>query len=509
MENVRAVFDNDAANFTKALVNSAIVAGTVSLSVLVFSSLAGFAFAKLRFRGSNVLLLLVVASMSIPVQLGVIPLYILMGKLGWNGDLKAVIVPFLVSAFGVFFMRQAIMEAVPDELLEAGRIDGCGLLRLWARVVVPAVRPAAAVLGLFTFMMTWNDFLWPLVTLTPDEPDGPGLAVHAGIGLLPGLLAGPGGHRDRHRAAARAVLRRRAAADRRHHGGGGQGMSGRSRHGRFPADFVWGVATAAYQIEGAAAVGRPRAVDLGHVQPQRRRRRGPQRRRRVRPLPPLARGSRPAAVARGRRVPVLDRVAAGAARRARAGRTARAGVLRPARRRPARARHPAVGVALPLGPAAGARGRGRLARARHGLPVRGVRRARVRPARRPRRRLDHGQRAVVRRRCSATPRASTRRAARTTSRPSAPSTTRCSPTASRSRRCGRRGATGLGFAPNLYHVTPASDGRGRHRRGAAHRRPPEPAVPRPGAARQLSRRRDRGPRARDRPRAASTTATWR
>jgi cellobiose transport system permease protein len=170
VENVRAVFDNDAANFTKALVNSAIVAGTVSVAVLVFSSLAGFAFAKMRFRGSNVLLLLVVASMSIPVQLGVIPLYILMGKLGWNGDLKAVIVPFLVSAFGVFFMRQAIMESVPDELLEAGRIDGCGLLRLWAKVVVPAVRPAAAVLGLFTFMMTWNDFLWPLVTLTPENP---------------------------------------------------------------------------------------------------------------------------------------------------------------------------------------------------------------------------------------------------------------------------------------------------------------------------------------------------
>jgi cellobiose transport system permease protein len=170
MENVRAVFDNDAANFAKALVNSAIVAGTVSLAVLVFSSLAGFAFAKMQFRGRNVLLLIVIASMSIPVQLGVIPLYVLMGKVGWNGDLKAVIVPFLVSAFGVFFMRQAITEAVPDELLEAGRIDGCGLLRLWANVVVPAVRPAAAVLGLFTFMMTWNDFLWPLVTLTPDNP---------------------------------------------------------------------------------------------------------------------------------------------------------------------------------------------------------------------------------------------------------------------------------------------------------------------------------------------------
>ena len=142
----------------------------VSISVLVFSSLAGFAFAKMHFRGRNALLLLVIASLSIPMQLGVIPLYILMGKIGWNGDLKAVIVPFLVSAFGVFYMRQAISEAVPDELLDAGRIDGCGTLRLWANVVVPAVRPTAAVLGLFTFMMTWNDFLWPLVTLTRRTP---------------------------------------------------------------------------------------------------------------------------------------------------------------------------------------------------------------------------------------------------------------------------------------------------------------------------------------------------
>ena len=138
MENVRAVFDNDAASFTKALVNSAIVAGTVSLAVLVFSSLAGFAFAKMRFRGSNVLLLIVVASMSIPVQLGVIPLYILMGKLGWNGTLLAVIAPGLVSAFGVFYMRQFIAHAVPDELVESARIDGALSLRVYWSIVVPA-----------------------------------------------------------------------------------------------------------------------------------------------------------------------------------------------------------------------------------------------------------------------------------------------------------------------------------------------------------------------------------
>jgi cellobiose transport system permease protein len=170
LDNVQRVFDNDAANFSKALINTAIVSASVAIGVLVFCSLAGFAFAKLHFRGRNVLLLVVIASLSIPTQLGVIPLYILMGHLGWNGSLKAVTVPFLVSAFGVFFMRQVIMEAVPDELLDAGRIDGCTTLRLWLTVVVPAIRPAAAVLGLFTFMQTWNDFLWPLVTLTPDNP---------------------------------------------------------------------------------------------------------------------------------------------------------------------------------------------------------------------------------------------------------------------------------------------------------------------------------------------------
>lgn len=170
VENVRRVFDNDAANFARALANTAIAASVVTVSVLLLSSLAGFAFAKLRFRGRTALLLVMIATMMIPTQLGVIPLYILMAELGWNGELQAVIVPFLVSAFGVFFMRQYIVEAVPDELLEAARIDGCSTWRTYLTVVVPAVRPAAAVLGLFTFMQTWNDFLWPLVTLNPDNP---------------------------------------------------------------------------------------------------------------------------------------------------------------------------------------------------------------------------------------------------------------------------------------------------------------------------------------------------
>ena len=169
-DNVQRLLDNADAHFLRGLLNSVLVSGAVTISVVLFSTLAGFAFAKLRFRGRNALLLVIVATMAIPVQLGLIPLYILMVKLGWTGELKAVIVPFLVSGFGVFMMRQYTASAVSDELIEAARVDGCSTLRIYWNVVLPAVRPAAAVLGLFTFMQTWNDFLWPYSVLNQDQP---------------------------------------------------------------------------------------------------------------------------------------------------------------------------------------------------------------------------------------------------------------------------------------------------------------------------------------------------
>jgi cellobiose transport system permease protein len=169
-ENVQRLLDNADAHFLRGLLNSVLVSGSVTIAVVLFSSLAGFAFAKLRFRGRNALLLVIVATMAIPVQLGLIPLYILMVKLGWTGELKAVIVPFLVSGFGVFMMRQYAASAVSDELIEAAKVDGCSTLRIYWNVVLPAVRPAAAVLGLFTFMQTWNDFLWPYSVLNQDQP---------------------------------------------------------------------------------------------------------------------------------------------------------------------------------------------------------------------------------------------------------------------------------------------------------------------------------------------------
>jgi cellobiose transport system permease protein len=163
--NLGEVFGMQDVYFTASLINSVIVAGVVTLSTLFFCSLAGFAFAKLRFRYRNALMFVVILTLTVPNQLGVVALYILMARLDWNGSLLAVIAPGLVSAFGVFYMRQFIGHAIPDELIEAARIDGALTLRIYWTVVLPAIRPALAVLGLLTFVATWNDFQWPLITL--------------------------------------------------------------------------------------------------------------------------------------------------------------------------------------------------------------------------------------------------------------------------------------------------------------------------------------------------------
>jgi cellobiose transport system permease protein len=166
--NAARVFDT--VPFWKALANSVIVSGTVTLTTVLFSSLAGFAFAKLRFRGRDKLFVFIVVTLAVPTQLGIIPLFIAMSELGWTGTLTAVIVPNLVTAFGVFWMRQYTLDALPYELIEAARVDGCSMIRIFWNVCLPAVRPAAAILAMFTFMMSWNDFLWPLVVLDAGNP---------------------------------------------------------------------------------------------------------------------------------------------------------------------------------------------------------------------------------------------------------------------------------------------------------------------------------------------------
>ena len=160
----------DSIPFWKALGNSLLVSTVTACSVVVFCTLAGYAFAKLRFRGRGPLLVFVIATMAVPTQLGVVPLFILMSELGWAGSTFSVVLPWLVTAFGVFFMRQYLLDAVPDELIDAARVDGCSLFRTFWNVAVPAARPAAGILWLFTFMATWTDFFWPLIVLPASNP---------------------------------------------------------------------------------------------------------------------------------------------------------------------------------------------------------------------------------------------------------------------------------------------------------------------------------------------------
>ena len=173
LSNAAQVVDNPAINFWKALLNSIIVATVVSASVVFFSTLAGYAFAKFRFRGRGALFVFVIATIAIPTQLGVVPLFIVMSRLGWTGSIGAVIVPNLVTAFGVFWMTQYISQVVPDELTESARMDGASTFRAFRSVVLPVIRPAATMLALFTFVLTWTDFFWPFIVLNGNNPTLP------------------------------------------------------------------------------------------------------------------------------------------------------------------------------------------------------------------------------------------------------------------------------------------------------------------------------------------------
>lgn len=173
LTNAAAVLSNDSVNFWRAIGNSIIVSTVVAAAVVFFSTLAGYAFAKLRFRGRNGLLVFVIATMAVPTQLGVVPLFIAMSQFQLAGTLSAVILPAIVSAFGVFWMTQYLSQALPYELIEAARVDGASMIRTFWHVALPAARPAAAMLGLFIFISTWTNFFWPFIVLDRQDPTLP------------------------------------------------------------------------------------------------------------------------------------------------------------------------------------------------------------------------------------------------------------------------------------------------------------------------------------------------
>lgn len=167
MENFRTVMDT--VNVFAAMGNTFFVATSVMVLVLLIDSLAAFAFAKFDFPGKNVLFTVVMATFMLPAQLATIPQFLLMTKLGWVGELQAVIVPSLAGAFGIFWLRQYFQNSVQTELLEAATLDGCGFFRQYWHVALPSARPALAFLGIFSFIGAWNDFMWPLIVL--NNPD--------------------------------------------------------------------------------------------------------------------------------------------------------------------------------------------------------------------------------------------------------------------------------------------------------------------------------------------------
>jgi len=145
--------------------NSAVVSGSVALGQMFTCSLAGFAFSRLRFPGRDKIFLIYLATMMIPFAVIMIPLYIVMRWLNWVDSHLALIVPAMVSVFGTFLMRQFFLST-PQELIDAGRIDGCSYFRIYWTIMVPLAKPALATLGILTFMNTWNDFLWPLIVIS-------------------------------------------------------------------------------------------------------------------------------------------------------------------------------------------------------------------------------------------------------------------------------------------------------------------------------------------------------
>ncbi len=154
--------------FGRYLINSTIVAVLTVLLNLLFCSLAAYPLARLEFRGRGVIFTAIVATIMIPFQIVMIPLYVLAVQLGLRNTYLGVIFPAIASAFGIFLLRQAF-QGVPKELEEAARIDGCSELGIWWYVMLPSIRPALLTLAIFVFIGAWSDFLWPLIVL--DRPE--------------------------------------------------------------------------------------------------------------------------------------------------------------------------------------------------------------------------------------------------------------------------------------------------------------------------------------------------
>jgi multiple sugar transport system permease protein len=166
LDNYRDLFGKQ--SFPRYFLNSTLVAAVVTIGNLTFCSMLGYALAKLQFRGKRLVFGLVMGTLMVPGMVTFVPLFVLIANLGLVDSYPGLILPFLVTPFGVFLMRQFII-ALPDDLLDAGRVDGAGELRILSAIIMPLCGPALATLGILTFLGSWNSFLWPLVVAQTQD----------------------------------------------------------------------------------------------------------------------------------------------------------------------------------------------------------------------------------------------------------------------------------------------------------------------------------------------------
>ncbi len=154
--------------FFRWFVNSLSTSAIITVAAIFTSALAGYIFAKFRFRGKRLLFIVILATMMVPFQIVMVPTYVIISKLNLVNDLSAIVIPYLVSAFGIFLAKQFI-EAIPSELIEAARIDGASEFKTFRALVLPQIKPALSALAIFSFMAAWNNYLWPLIILNEES----------------------------------------------------------------------------------------------------------------------------------------------------------------------------------------------------------------------------------------------------------------------------------------------------------------------------------------------------
>ncbi len=157
-----------AQNFPRYFFNSFFVSIAITIGTLVFASLAGYSLAKFRYPGRNIFFIVILSTMMLPLEVTMVPLFLLIKNLGWQNSYMGLIVPFLVEGFGVFLMRQFIL-GIPRDLIEASRMDGASEMRIFVQIIMPLCKPALAALAVFTFREAWDMYIWPLIIVSKDD----------------------------------------------------------------------------------------------------------------------------------------------------------------------------------------------------------------------------------------------------------------------------------------------------------------------------------------------------